>query len=260
MKQDKQGMLPGYFKKENILFLILGTFMVTNAVVAEFIGVKIFSVERLLGFEPLNLTLWGAENLSINMSAGILNWPVVFIMTDILNEYFGRRAVRFITWIAIIFILYAFGMVWMAISVPPADIWVNEQLDLNLAFNFVFGQGLWNIFGSVTAFAIGQLVDVTVFHRIKLITGEKLLWLRATGSTVVSQWIDTVVVTFILFYFNPNFHWPFMQVLAIAMVGYTYKFVIALLTTPFIYLAHFVIDRYLGPARSQKLVKQAIEF
>jgi uncharacterized integral membrane protein (TIGR00697 family) len=241
------------------LLLFLTAFFVSNALVAEFIGIKIFSVEKTFGLAPLNFSLWGVENLSINMSAGILNWPLVFIMTDLVNEYFGYRGVRALTRLAIFFIAYAFGIVYMAIYVAPADIWVNSELDLNRAFGFIFGQGLWNIFASLTAFAVSQWIDVMVFHFIRRRTGEKKLWLRATGSTVLSQIIDSFIVTFILFYFNPNFSLPFMQVLAISIVGYSYKFVIALATTPLLYIAHAIIERYLGKELSHEMKIVAAE-
>lgn len=246
-------------QKENRLLLFLTAFFVSNALVAEFIGIKIFSVERTLGFEPLNFSLWGVNNLSINMSAGILNWPLVFIMTDLVNEYFGYRGVRALTRLAIFFIAYAFGVVYLAIGVTPADIWQNPEIDLNRAFSFIFGQGLWNIFASLTAFAVSQWIDVVVFHYVRRRTGERMLWLRATGSTVFSQVIDSFIVTFILFYFNPNFHLPFWQVLVLAVVGYSYKFVAALATTPLLYVAHSFIERYLGKELAHTLKTAAAQ-
>jgi uncharacterized integral membrane protein (TIGR00697 family) len=244
--EQMQNKMWNWQQKENRLLLFLTAFFVSNALVAEFIGIKIFSVERTLGFEPINFTLWGVEHLSINMSAGILNWPLVFIMTDLVNEYYGYRGVRALTRLAILFIAYAFGIVYLAIAVVPADIWHSQEIELNKAFAFIFGQGLWNIGASLTAFAVSQWVDVMVFHFIRRRTGEQKLWLRATGSTVFSQVIDSFIVTFILFYFNPNFHLPFWQVLVLGVVGYSYKFVVALATTPLLYLAHTIIERYLG--------------
>ncbi|QEC53659.1 hypothetical protein EDD80_109120 [Anseongella ginsenosidimutans] len=248
------------YTKEGRLFIVLGCFFVANAIVAEFIGIKIFTVEGTLGLPPLDMTIFGFENLSFNMSAGILNWPIVFIMTDIINEYYGKKGVKFLSFLAIFLIGYAFLVVGLAIWVKPADFWSeNNGFDMNLAFNSVFGQSLWNIFGSITAFLIGQLVDVGIFHRIKKYTGERMLWLRATGSTVVSQMVDSFVVTFILFYWNPNFAWTFDRVLAIASVGYFYKFLIAVLITPVLYIVHRIIDAYLGKELSQKMVAEATE-
>jgi uncharacterized integral membrane protein (TIGR00697 family) len=249
--------------KETKLFIILACFFIANAVVAEFIGVKIFSVEGTLGIPPLNLNLFGFENLSLNMSAGVLTWPIVFIMTDLINEYFGRKGVRNLSYIAVVMIAYGFIAVYSSIQLQPADFWVQKNLpngqvvDMNSAFNNVLGQGLWIIVGSITAFLIGQLVDVTIFHWIKSKTGEKNLWLRATGSTLVSQLIDSFVVIYIAFYIGGD--WTLKQVLAVGIVGYIYKFVVAISTTPILYIVHNIIDRYLGHDLAKKLVNHAKE-
>ena len=116
---------------------------------------------------------------------------------------------------------------------------------------------MWIIAGSITAFIVGQLVDVLIFHQIKKLTGEKYLWLRATGSTLVSQFIDSFVVICIAFYINPNYHWSWQMVAAIGLVNYTYKFVVALLMTPILYLVHSIIDAFLGKDLSDKLIRQA---
>ena len=194
--------------KETKLFIILASFFIANAIIAEFIGVKIFSVEGTLGINPLDINLFGIAHLSLNMSAGVLNWPIVFIMTDLINEYFGKKGVKTLSYIAVIMIAYGFLTVYASIQLMPANFWMTKQLsngmiiDMNLAYNSVLGQGLWIIIGSITAFLLGQIIDVTIFHWIKSKTGEKGLWLRATGSTVISQLVDSFVVIFIAFYIS----------------------------------------------------------
>src|SRR5690606_31112941 len=128
---------------------------------------------------------------------------------------------------------------------------------MNLAFTRIFGQGLWIIFGSMVAFLIGQFIDVMVFHRIRRVTGEGKIWLRATGSTLVSQFIDSFVVLIIAFYIGSD--WDLVRVLAIGVVNYIYKFWIAILLTPLIYLAHNVIERYLGHDLATKLKEEAAQ-
>ncbi len=248
--------------KESRLLLILGAFFVANAILSEFIGVKIFSVEETLGFNKLDINLFGVPNLSFNMSAGVLTWPIIFIMTDIINEYFGVKQVRFLSILTSILIGFAFLIVWLAMKLQPSDFWVMQKVNgqnVNMvsAFDAIFGQGMWIIIGSITAFLIGQMVDVLVFHRIKKITGERALWLRATGSTIFSQLIDSFVVIFIAFYLNPAYNWSWQMVAAIGLVGYTYKFVIALLMTPILYLVHGIIDQYLGKDLAHRMTKLA---
>lgn len=248
--------------KESRLLIVLSAFFVANTVLSEFIGVKIFSVERTFGFDPVNWELFGVKDLSFNMSAGSLTWPLVFIMTDIINEYFGVKQVKFLSVMTAALILFLFGMTWVSIQTVPADFWVNEKVDgqnlnMHLAFNKVFGQGMWIIFGSLTAFITGQILDVYIFHKIKKMTGEKALWLRATGSTVISQLIDSFVVAFIAFYLNPAYDWTWQTVLAICLVGYVYKFTVAVLLTPLLYIIHKIVDTFLGKDLSEKLLREA---
>ena len=242
--------------------MILASFFVANAILAEFIGVKIFTVEGSLGIQKFDINLFGVPDLSFNMSAGVVTWPLIFIMTDIINEYFGVRQVRFLSILTSILILYAFVIIGFAIGLSPADFWTNQMingqpLNMNMAFNGIFGQGMWIIAGSIIAFLIGQMVDVLIFHRIKKMTGEKALWLRATGSTLFSQFIDSFVVIFIAFYINPQYKWSWQMVAAIGLVNYTYKFLVAILMTPLLYVVHSIIDRFLGRELAHKMIAEA---
>lgn len=249
--------------KVNRLFLILSGLFITNTLVAELIGVKIFSLERTLGFDSFDWTLFGTEGLGFNLTAGVLLWPVVFVMTDVINEYFGHRGVRFLSFMAVGLILFAFVIVYGAIWLSPNEWWQFESgklngevvSDMNLAFRKIFGQGLWIIIGSLIAFLVGQIVDVIVFQRIRKWTGESKVWLRATGSTLISQWIDSYVVLLVAFWIGAD--WDITRVLAIGTVNYIYKFVVALLLTPAIYLAHSIIDKYLGIEVAARLKEEA---
>jgi queuosine precursor transporter len=126
---------------------------------------------------------------------------------------------------------------------------------MDLSYAKIMGQGLWIILGSMVAFLIGQIIDVFVFHKIKNITGEKQIWLRATGSTLVSQFIDSFVVLFIAFYIGAD--WDLVRVIAIGIVNYTYKFTVAVLLTPVIYGVHHLIDNYLGEPLATELKEDA---
>jgi queuosine precursor transporter len=245
--------------KPTKLFVFFAAFFVANALIAECIGIKLFSLEKLLGVQPANLTLFGQSGLAFTLTCGVLLWPLEFVMTDIINEYYGPKAVRRISYIAVGLISYAFIMFYLAIHVPPADFWVssgkeNGVPDMQHAFNSVFGQGMRIIIGSLVAFLVAQIVDVTVFHKIKQRTGEKHVWLRATGSTVVSQLIDSYIVLFIAF--SGIFSWQ--QILAIGLMNYTYKFLMALLLTPVIYLVEARIEKYFGPELTKKMKLSAM--
>src|SRR4051794_541463 len=191
------------------LFVTITAFFVANALIAECIGGKIFSLEKLLGLPPANLTLFGESGLSFNLSCGVLLWPLEFILTDIVNEYYGPKAVRRISYTAVALIAYAFLMFYSSINLPPADFWLSSKQqggigNMQTAYSGIFGQGMWIILGSLVAFLVSQVIDVTVFHRIKRVTGEKRVWLRATGSTLVSQLIDSFIVLAIAFHWGSN--------------------------------------------------------
>ena len=242
------------------LFIGLAAFFCVNAVLAEFIGVKIFALEDSLGIAPLQWNLFGQSG-SLNFTAGTLLWPIVFIMTDTVNEYFGKRGVRMISWLAAGLIVYGFVFAYVAIHLAPASWWVGVMQDDGVpdyqkAFAAVFGQGLWTICGSLVAFIIGQLIDVRVFHRIRRRTGERHAWLRATGSTAVSQLVDSFVVLYIAFVIGPQ-HWPTSLFLAVGTLNYGYKMLAAIALIPLLYLARAGIHRYLGMERAAELREQA---
>ncbi len=248
--------------KPTKLFIFFSAFFVANALIAECIGTKIFSLEKLFGIQPSHFTLFGQAGLSFNLTCGVLLWPLEFIMTDIVNEYYGPKAVRRISYTAVALIAYAFIMFYLAMSVPPADFWYGTGVqdgipDMSKAFNGIFGQGMWIIFASLTAFLVSQVVDVTVFHKIKKHTGEEKVWLRATGSTVVSQLVDSFIVLFIAFKIGKG--WSWQLVLAICVVNYIYKFCMAILLTPVIYFVENRIEKYFGHELAQQMKRAAME-
>ncbi len=245
--------------KRNKLFLALGAFFIANAIIAEMIGVKIFSLEKSIGMSPLSIDLLG-NSFSFNMTAGVILWPMVFIMTDIINEYFGKSGVRLFTYIAIGLIVYTFLTLFFAIQLEPADFWIIKEtsegkVNMQQAYSQIFGQGLWIIIGSLVAFLVGQFIDVSVFHFLKNKTGNKMLWLRSTGSTLVSQLIDSFVVLIIAFYIGAG--WDIKLVLGIGIVNYMYKFTVAVILTPVLYFIHNLIDAYLGKELAHAMMEEA---
>ena len=242
------------------LFVALTAFFVGNAIVAEFVGVKIFALESTLGLPPFGWNLFGQTG-SLSFTAGVLVWPIVFIMTDVINEYFGRRGVRIISFAAAGMISYAFLFAYAAIHLAPAEWWVGVNAehgvpDMQAAYATVFGQGLWTIGGSLVAFLVGQMIDVAIFRRIRERTGERWIWLRATGSTAFSQFVDSFVVLYIAFVLGPQ-QWPIGLFLAVGTVNYCYKMVAAVALSPLIYVARHGIERYLGAETAARLKAEA---
>ncbi|SFP69127.1 queuosine precursor transporter [Hymenobacter arizonensis] len=243
--------MPTYAHKKQQLYLVLSGIFIVNALLAEIIGVKIFSADKLMGL-PGNLT------------AGVLIWPVVFVTTDIINEYFGKAGVLRISYLTVALILFAFGIIFLTTTLPPADFWLavnktddlGRPFDIEYAYDSIFRQGLGIITGSIVAFGIGQVLDASVFAAIRKATGGRFVWLRATGSTLISQLVDSFVVLYVAFYLFGN--WSMEQVLSVANTNYWYKFAMAILLTPVIYLAHYLIDKYLGQEESAELQQEAV--
>lgn len=251
--------------KKNNLFLVLAGIFIANALLAEIVGVKIFSAENIFGFPPAQINFFGEFVLDFNLTAGVILWPVVFITTDVINEYFGKSGVRKISYLTVCLIAFAFVTIYIITQLPPAAFWldVNNQnesggpFNIDFAFAKIFTQGLGIIIGSLTAFLIGQFLDVYVFQKLRKYTGPKMIWLRATGSTLVSQFVDSFVVLGIAFFIFGN--WSLSQVIAVGLINYIYKFTVAIILTPLIYLAHNIIDAYLGKDNADIMTEQATQ-
>ena len=208
-------------KKETVYIILAGIF-ITNAVVAELIGGKLIQVGPYL------------------MSVGILPWPIVFVTTDLINEYFGEKGVKKLSLITACLIAYTFIIIYAAMQIPAV---AGDGLVSNNQFNGVFGQSLWIIVGSITAFMVSQLIDVTIFHFLKNKTGNKMIWMRSTGSTVISQLFDSFIVLGIAFWMTGKMTTEVF--IASAFTGYFVKLIIAIALTPLIYLGHSIIEKYL---------------
>jgi uncharacterized integral membrane protein (TIGR00697 family) len=208
--------------KKDIVYVILAGIFITNAVVAELIGGKLITV------------------FGVPMSVGILPWPIVFVTTDLINEYFGEKGVRKLSLITASLIGYTFAILFIAMRIPAMQ---GANLITDDQFNGVFGQSMWIIVGSITAFLISQLIDVTIFHFVKNKTGGKMIWLRSTGSTVISQLFDSFIVLGIAFWMTGKMTTEIF--IASALTGYIVKLVIAVLLTPLIYLGHSIIEKYI---------------
>lgn len=208
--------------KKDTVYVILAGIFITNAIVAELIGGKLIDVGPAV------------------MSIGILPWPIVFITTDLINEYFGEKGVKKLSLITAGLIAYTFFVLFFAMKIPSTGISsvTTEQ------FSAVFGQSQLIIVGSIAAFLASQLIDVTIFHFVKNKTGNKMIWLRSTGSTVISQFFDSFIVLGIAFYL-PGIM-DFKTYVVSGLTGYTVKLIIAVLMTPLIYLGHYLIEKYIA--------------
>ena len=215
-----------FSNRRDIVFLVLAGFFITNAIIAELIGGKLIQFFGLF-----------------TQSIGIILWPIIFILTDLINEHFGKDGVKKLTYITVGLISFAFTVLSIAINIPATPFSpVNNEV-----FKTVFGQSQWIIIGSIIAFLISQLVDVYTFLFFKKITGNKFIWLRATGSTLISQLVDTFVVQYIAFVLPSK--WTLDEFITNASYGYAFKLIIAIALIPLIYVGHALINKFLEKSK-----------
>ncbi len=260
---------PSRDKRETLLLALCALF-VGFFVTAELLGAKLWSFQ-LFGIGPRDLGLGDADRFVA--SAGILAFPLTFVLTDIINEYFGRRVVRVFTWLAIAVNVILQPVVQAAIRVPAVSFTAGVSAEeIQSAYSRALGQTWTIVVASLVAFSIAQLIDAHVFTWLRHKTGGKMLWLRSQGSTAVSQIIDTLVVIFLAFvvipglldveHMAPEDAAQFVRMSAgdalnVSMTNYVYKFAIAVGITPLLYLVHAAVKGWLGKERAEALVAAA---
>jgi uncharacterized integral membrane protein (TIGR00697 family) len=229
------------------LFVVCAAIFLTALVIAEATASKFFTAMHL----PFTFSILGQSFDRVIMTAGVIAFPITFIVTDVVNEYFGKSGIRFVTYIGIGMIIFEFILLQIALAVPVDPISPVPQE----AFSAVFGSTTRIIIGSLIAYVVGQLTDISLFHWIRKLTKGKHLWLRATGSTFGSQFLDTFVVLIVAFAGVLSIE----AIIAITLFNYAYKFIIAVLITPLIYAAHWGMNRYLGNEVAEQLIQESAE-
>ena len=227
------------------VYVVCAAVFLTALVIAEATAGKFFTAFDL----PFTLRVLGVEFESVVMTAGVIAFPVTFVVTDVMNEYFGKAGIRFVTYVGLGCVVFAFGLLQVALAVPTAP---NSPVP-DAAFAAVFGTTTRVIVGSLVAYLVGQLVDIALFHRLRQLTGGRHLWLRATGSTLGSQFIDTFVVLAVAF----AGQLALGEIVAITLFNYGYKVLIAVGITPLVYVGHALIDRYLGHEMAEAMEERA---
>lgn len=218
------------------VFVFLAGLFITNAVTAELISNKLIEIPILISFGDFQI----GPFVTI---VGILPWPVVFLLTDLLNEFYGQKAVRRLSWITSVLIAYCFIIVTITLGIPAFDL-PGSDLATSESYKQVFGQAQMVIIGSISAFLVSQLLDAFVFDEIKKRTGNKFIWLRSTGSTLLSQLIDSFIVLYIGFVLPGKI--LFADFFTLAFTNYSLKIIIAISLTPLIYLGHYFMKKILS--------------
>jgi uncharacterized integral membrane protein (TIGR00697 family) len=208
------------------LFVLLTGLFVTCLVVGDIIGGRLFAT-----------TAFGVEFV---ISVGMIPFPVTFLLTDLVNEFYGKQAARFMTLVAFACAVLTLALINVANLVPFAP------------FSAITPESYQNVFlsstrifaASLVAFLVSQYTDIGVFHLVKRLTGNRMLWLRATGSTAASQLIDTCVIQTLAWVGTP----VQPKLANIILTSYAVKLVAAVALTPLIYAAHELVERQLGLA------------
>lgn len=222
--------------KRNFVLFILSGFFITNAIVAEMIGSKLIH--------------FGGP---FDNSVGLILWPFVFLLTDIMNEYYGKEVVRKLSFVTVGLIAYVFLILFVTTRLKAVD--YSPASDES--FKNIFGQGMYMIVASIIAFITSQLLDSFIFWLIRKRTGERMMWLRSTASTFVSQLIDTFIIQFIAFVI-PGY-WTMEQFARNASFGYGLKVIMAIILIPLIILLHKLLDNYFGEEVAHKIIEKSAE-
>jgi queuosine precursor transporter len=221
------------------LYVYLCAVFLTALLIGDTIGSKLFIVGIPVGFTKLHAEL----------SVGVIWFPITFLLTDVINEFYGSKGARFVTWVGFWMALAAFVMIYCARKIPAAG---NSPVKQD-AFDNVLGNANTIFFASLVAYVVGQLVDIGIFQFAKRLTQSRHIWLRSTGSTLISQLIDTVLVTTIAF--SSKLTGPELRQTVISQ--YTVKVLFAVGLTPVIYAMHGVLHRRLHleeqPAEAQRV-------
>ncbi|HEY2900701.1 MAG TPA: queuosine precursor transporter [Polyangia bacterium] len=199
-------------------FVWLTAFFVAALVTGDFVGGKFFM-------------LFGRS-----FSAGIIPFPLTFVLTDIVNEFYGTHGARRLTFVGLGAAIFVWAVISLSLHLPTSP----DSPIPDAVFRGAFGTSARLYVASLTAYLIGQLLDISVFHLLRRITGHRLLWLRSTGSTVLSQMLDSIAVSFVFLVGTR----PMSFIVGNAANNYVGKLVMAVLLTPLIYLGHGVFRRY----------------
>ncbi len=224
-----------HLPKDEVVYVCLTTAFAVMLVLTNVVGIKLFS----------------APPGGFALTTGIITYPLTFWLTDVVSEIWGRRRANLMVVLGFFMSLVMLAIVTIARIVPAHDYWVPQQDafyetagEYQYAFESVFSVNGKLLFGSMLAYLVAQLWDVRVYHAIKRWTKGRHLWLRNNGSTMTSQFIDTIIVNSILFYWG--FGWEFWQGVEVMATIYVYKMILAVLDTPLIYLGVYGVKRYLG--------------
>jgi uncharacterized integral membrane protein (TIGR00697 family) len=209
---------PKGIDRKDRFFVYLTALFVAALVTGDFVGGKFFVV------------------FGHTFSAGIVPFPLTFVLTDLVNEFYGTHGAKRITMAGLGAAVFVWAVITLALHLPTSpDSPISDSV-----FRGAFGTSARLYVASLTAYIIGQFLDIAIFHGLRRLTGHHLLWLRSTGSTVLSQIVDSVAVSFVFLLGSK----PMPFIINNAAHNYLGKLAMAILLTPVIYAGHGLFNRY----------------
>lgn len=217
------------------IYLILGGLFIASLVVSNLIFQKFF--------------YWDFFGLyTFEISVGILPYPITFLITDIISEIYGKKKANAVVTVGIFASMFSLLIIYVANAVPATS-WspVDDRL-----FSTVFGATAIAVFASMSAYLLAQYVDIHLFHFWKRLTKGKHLWLRNNFSTFLSQLVDTASVLLLLCSFG-KIEWSKFSGLLLG--GFLFKVGVAIIDTPFLYLAVYWFRKRFGLKMGEELIE-----
>ena len=230
------------------IYIILAGIFIASLISSNLIFQKFFSWTPLFYLQGLSSNNWlnWLSHFSIELSVGILPYPITFLITDIISEIYGRKKANQVVLAGFISSVFIMGVVIIG-DLLPATTWSPVS---DATFHKVFGLFGPAILASMTAYIIAQFIDIRIFHYWKRLTNGKHLWLRNNGSTIFSQSIDTLSVLLLLCYFGV-IEWNKFGLLFAN--GFLFKVLIAALDTPFFYIITFFLRKFFNLKLGEEL-------
>lgn len=171
--------------------------------------------------------------LKLSIPAGLITYPLTFLLSDLVTEIFGARRAKLMVYIALAMSLLSFGMIQLSLLLPTSN------LEQQRAFQAVLGLSGLRIFSSLVSYVASQIVGIQLYVAIKRWTGSRFLWLRNNGATSVSQIVDTVLIDLIFLWWGLGM--TLVEIAPIMLFSYAYKAFFSIACTPLFYLLVFLI-------------------
>ncbi|MBI1371229.1 MAG: queuosine precursor transporter [Phycisphaera sp.] len=248
-------------RRERVFILLAGLFLGTMTML-NILGISRFIKFTSFTVHPSPGTTW---EIALAVAVGVLPYPLTFLCTDFISEFYGRRRANYVVWVGLVLNVWVVFILWLGGALPgfmpndpatgfppqPAyDATKHAFLETGWTFYQIRALTFGAVMASMCAYMAAQFCDVFLFHFWKNLTKGKHLWLRNNGSTMVSQMVDTVAVILITHFYAHALPLRddvpvWVQLLVFISTGYAFKFVIAALDTIPFYIGVHWLSKYL---------------